>query len=184
LKPECRCSTALWSALLSPDSLSDTDPKEALPTEYRPVADRLFVSFTRFVHLFDIGETHARELLRELDPPVRRSGRRLLIPVIGILRLADALPTGFSAEPESARRGREARGGRRPISSPGNHSGHSSISESIDQRVPPPTDTTIAAATPRPPLAENGGRHLAEPEHGSKKSSKISYRGTTTGEVA
>jgi hypothetical protein len=37
---------------------------------------------------------------------------------------------------------------------------------------------------PAPPPPINGGSHLPEPERGSKKSSRISNRATTAGEVA
>ena len=74
-----------------------------------PLAGRLFVSLRTFAHVLDVCLTHARTLLSSLDPPPRRSGRRLLIPVAAIRTLADRLPTGVGAEPAAARRARDAR---------------------------------------------------------------------------
>jgi hypothetical protein len=74
-----------------------------------PLAGRLFVSLRTFAHVLDVGLTHAWTLLSSLDPPPRRSGRRLLIPVAAIRTLADRLPTGVGAEPAAARHTREAR---------------------------------------------------------------------------
>ena len=72
-----------------------------------PLAGRLFVSLRTFAHVLDVGLTHARTLLSSLDPPPRRSGRRLLIPVAAIRTLAARLPTGIGPEPAAARRARE-----------------------------------------------------------------------------
>jgi hypothetical protein len=169
---EGHCSGAFCDALLEAIASHPTDQEEMSPADYNPLAGRLFISFKRFLYLFDIGATHGRELLKGLDPPVRHSGRRVLIPVSTILRLAENFPIGFGREPESARRGREARrlGGPTPdrVQPPAD-----TETDVRDERVPSSGNLLGVPEHNPPPLRQpDGGSHRSRPHRRCKKSAE------------
>ena len=173
---QCHCSCTCSEALAKAIASFLTDPETAAPAEYNPFEGRLFISFKRFCHIFDAGETHGRELLKGLDPPVRRSGRRSHIPVLGILRLAESLPIGFGQEPEPARRGREARLRHKSDGRGGDLSEETNLREPTGERVPKQNLAEAAGHQPAPPTPSGSGSHQGQPERGSKKSAKTGMR--------